>query len=112
MNIRSEIRNRGHELLPLMRKSLLFSLVVIALFAVAAPAAETRTTVFDIRGMHCSGCAEGIESMVRRIDGVIRVEASYEKREARVEFDPARTSNEKIIETIEKLGYHASPKNH
>lgn len=40
--------------------------------------------------------------MVKRIHGVIKVDASYEKREARVEFDPAKTSNEKIIETIEK----------
>lgn len=85
-------------------------LAVLSLCTIQIVAAGSRTTVFEVTGMHCSSCAEGIEAMVKRVDGVVRVEASYENHEAIVTFDPAKTSEKKIAEAIEKLGYKATPK--
>lgn len=48
--------------------------------------------------------------MVKRTDGVIKVDVSYESREATVEFDPAKASPEKIIAMVEKMGYKATVK--
>lgn len=76
--------------------------------AVTAP--ENERGVFAIEGMHCGGCASGIQAMLRRTAGVISADVSYEQREAVVVFDPARTSREKIIEAITNLGYNASVK--
>lgn len=78
--------------------------------ASAAAAPENERVVFAVEGMHCGGCASGIQSMLRRTEGVISADVSYERREAVVVFDPARTSREKIMEAITNLGYKASVK--
>ena len=63
-----------------------------------------------ITGMHCESCATGITAMLKRTEGVVKVNVSYETREATVEYDAARTSPEKIIESVEKMGYKAAIK--
>ena len=78
--------------------------------APAATAPEQERVVFAIEGMHCGGCASGIQAMLRRATGVISADVNYERREAVVVFDPARTSREKIMEAITNLGYRASVK--
>ncbi len=60
--------------------------------------------------MYCTGCAQGIQAMVKRIDGVIKVEASYEERKTVVDYEATKTSPEKIIAVIEKIGYKARVK--
>ncbi len=71
---------------------------------------KSERIVVAIDGMHCSSCSSGITAMLKRTPGVISADASYERKEAVVEFDPARTSREKIIEVINNLGYKASLK--
>lgn len=75
----------------------------------AAPINNQRV-VIAIEGMHCSGCASGIKAMLKRTAGVVSAEVSYESKEAVVEFNPADTSREKILEVITNLGYKASVK--
>ena len=65
---------------------------------------------FRIRGMHCTGCASGIEAMLRRVDGVSKADVSFEEKVATVEYDPAKANAEKIIAAIEKMGYKAALK--
>lgn len=74
-------------------------------------AAKTERVRVAVEGMSCSGCAVGIKSMLKRTDGVISAEVSYENKEAVVEYDNERTTHEKIIEVITNLGYKASVKN-
>jgi P-type Cu+ transporter len=52
----------------------------------------------------------GIKAMLKRTPGVISAEVSFEWREADVEYDQERTTREKIIEAITKLGYKATIK--
>ena len=82
----------------------------LAMLALPAFAAEQQTLVLDIKGMHCSGCASGIEAMLKRVDGVTKADVSFEDAQARVEYDPGTTTAQKIIETVEKMGYKATPK--
>lgn len=86
------------------------STLLLALTLVLPVAAAEQTLLLDIKGMHCSGCATGISAMLKRVDGVTRADVTFEDREARVEYDPARTTPEKIIEAVEKLGYKARRK--
>lgn len=83
---------------------------LLLLLAVTVTAADSQTVVLTVSGMHCEGCASGIKAMVKRTDGVIKVDVSYESREATVEFDPAKASPEKIIAVVEKMGYKATVK--
>ncbi len=93
-----------------LRTTSIIVLVAALLLALPILAAEPSTLTLEIKGMHCSGCAAGIEAMLKRVDGVTRVDVSYEKKQARVEYDPTRATSAKIIEAVETLGYQAVPK--
>jgi copper chaperone CopZ len=44
---------------------------------------------------------------LERRDGVKKVGTNFERREAFVEYDPKLVTEEKLIMTIERLGYKA-----
>ncbi|MHA1185693.1 MAG: heavy-metal-associated domain-containing protein [Candidatus Heimdallarchaeota archaeon] len=64
----------------------------------------TKTT-FRVSGMSCGGCSASIGRALSRLDGIEKAEADHEKGSADVSFDEKTISKEKIIETIESLGY-------
>ena len=66
--------------------------------------------VLAVEGMHCGSCAAGIKAMLKRTPGVVSVEVGYEKKEAVVDYDSLKTTPEKIVEAIDKLGYKATVK--
>ena len=92
-----------------MRHRLLISIVLLLLITggVLAAPAQVRIT---ISGMHCGGCATGIRAMLERTDGVLKADVSYEERRALVEYDASKTSPERIVAAIEKMGYKAQVK--
>lgn len=91
--------------------SLALLLVFATLLAAGAQVAETPSKVqLTISGMHCGSCADGIQAMLKRTEGVLAAEVNYENREAVVEYDPTKTSPEKIVAAVEKLGYKAAVK--
>ena len=92
-----------------MRRRLLAAAVLILLVASVAVAATAELTL-TISGMHCGGCATGIAAMLKRTEGVLKAEVSYEERRAVVAYDPAKTSPDKIVDVIEKMGYKAAIK--
>ncbi|GBC81588.1 Copper chaperone CopZ [bacterium HR10] len=66
--------------------------------------ALARATI-EIRGMDCAGCAVNVEQALKRLPGVKSVEASYEKGQAVVEYDPAKVRTEQLKAAIDRLGY-------
>ncbi len=60
---------------------------------------------FKVDGMSCVNCARTIEIALRRKEGVMDVEVSFELGRVRVDFDEGRISEEEIVKTIETLGY-------
>jgi len=58
---------------------------------------------FKIEGMHCSGCAIGLELLLN-IKGV-RAKIDFDTKKAEVEFDPKKTSLKEIEKQIENTGY-------
>lgn len=48
--------------------------------------------------------------MLKRTDGVIYAEASYERKEAIVRYDPKRTDEKRILAAITSFGYGAKIK--
>lgn len=56
-----------------------------------------NTINLRIEGMTCEGCAATISAYLRREEGVEKAEVSYGEKKARVDYDPDRTSPEKIL---------------
>lgn len=63
-----------------------------------------RTTVYEMEGMHCEGCAAVLQALLQRSEGAREAAVSYPKREARVRHDPALSSEEALPEAIGGLG--------
>ncbi len=67
--------------------------------------ANVETVDFDISGMTCTSCEEHVKYAVNELDGVVKVEASFEKGTAEVKFDKSKTSLEDVKNAIDATGY-------
>ncbi len=62
----------------------------------------------NVSGMHCAGCAAGIEGTLKGLEGIISASVNFATSKAYVEYDPAKISKEDIVSKIKELGYDAS----
>ncbi|MDI1252471.1 mercury resistance system periplasmic binding protein MerP [Thermomonas sp.] len=86
-------------------------LSAFALAAVIAPVwAATQTVTLAVPGMTCAACPITVKQAISKVDGVQKVEVSYEKRQAVVSFDDGRTSVQKLTKATEDAGYPSSVK--
>lgn len=78
----------------------------------AAPTAEqlaNATTVsYRVDGMHCGGCAAGIQEKLAGLTGVLACEVTYEGGTATVTMVDA-TVTPSVESTIAELGYEYAP---
>ncbi len=58
-----------------------------------------------ITGMSCSTCARAIESALKDLEGIEEVSVNLATEIAHVKFDPEKVDEEKIVKTIESIGY-------
>ena len=65
--------------------------------------ATTRT--ISIEGMSCGHCVSWISEALKKIDGVTDAQLSLEAKNAIVEYDEAKVTEEMIRSAIEKAGY-------
>jgi len=83
-------------------------LALLALAAAAAPlAAAPRTVTLAVDNMTCAACPITVKKAIARVDGVSKVDVSYERREAVVTFDDAKASVERIAKASADAGYPA-----
>ncbi len=61
----------------------------------------------NIEGMHCGGCATGIQMVTEQMDGVDSSFVDLDGKKGTFEIDPAKVTPAQIIEEIGKLGYTA-----
>lgn len=64
-----------------------------------------KTAIFKIDDMHCDGCARTIEALVATEPGVRKATVSYERREARILFEPDVASEDRLMDVIHRAGY-------
>ncbi len=60
---------------------------------------------FKIDGMTCTSCAEHVQHDVNKLPGIILATASYENKNAIVEFDHSKTTLVDIQKAIDGTGY-------
>jgi mercuric ion binding protein len=82
-------------------------ITVIALSAaLSAPAwAATQAVTLSVPGMRCAACPITIKKALNKVDGVETIEVNFEKREALVTFDDAKTTVEALVEATKNAGY-------
>lgn len=86
-------------------------LATVALAAVVAPVwAATQTVTLSVPGMTCAACPITVKKALSKVEGVSQVDVAYEKREAVVTFDDAKTSAQKLTEATTNAGYPSSVK--
>ena len=67
-----------------------------------------ETIELDIQGMHCGGCATGIQMVTEQLDGVTSAFVDLDAKKGKWEVDSSKVTKEAIIGEISKLGYSAS----
>lgn len=79
--------------------------------ALSAPAwAANRTVTLSVPGMTCAACPITVKKALARVDGVQQVKVSYEKLEAVVTFDDAKTNLDALTQATRNAGYPATVK--
>ncbi|HEU5212763.1 MAG TPA: heavy metal translocating P-type ATPase [Gaiellaceae bacterium] len=78
--------------------------------AVAAPdAGEREQTTLALEGMTCASCAARIERTLNKLDGVDAT-VNFATETATVSFDSAQVDPQQLVDAVERIGYHAGPK--
>ena len=77
----------------------------------SAPAwAATKTVTLSVPGMTCEACPITVKKALSKVAGVQKAEVSFEKREAVVTFDDAKTNADALTKATENAGYPATVK--
>ena len=64
-----------------------------------------QSITLKVAGMHCNGCAATLEALVGAEEGVQAVSVTYKDGEARILFDPWRTSEDRLVALVQRPGY-------
>lgn len=86
--------------------------VLAALIAtLATPAwAATKTVTLSVPGMTCAACPITVKKALAKVAGVETAKVSFERREAVVTFDDARTNVQALTKATENVGYPSTVK--
>lgn len=64
---------------------------------------------FQIRGMHCVGCAMVIDDAVEELPGVKAAMTNYARQITEVEYDERQVTEDQITVAIQAANYSAQP---
>ncbi len=71
------------------------------------PEGPVEELLLHVRGMWCTSCAWLIEHAVRKVKGVVDVEASFASDLVKIKYQPQLTPPGRVRERIRSLGYAA-----
>jgi mercuric ion binding protein len=79
---------------------------------IAAPVwAAPQTVTLAVPGMTCPACPITVKKALSKVDGVTKTEVVFEKREAIVTFDNAKTTLKALTDATTDAGYPSTVKN-
>ncbi len=73
----------------------------------AAGSSSLATLTVKVSGMHCAGCAAGIEAALQKLPGIHQAAVSFDTKQAVVEYDPQTLAKDAIIAAINQNGFQA-----
>ena len=85
----------------------LFTAAVVSLLTILCTSAwaASKTVTLSVPGMTCAACPITIKKALTEVDGVTGAEVSFDKKEAVVTFDDAKTDVPTLIEATTDAGY-------
>lgn len=88
------------------------ALAFAAAFAalVGAVGAATKTVTLDVKNMTCPVCPITVKKALNRVPGVSKTDVSYERKDATVTFDDAKTNTDALIKATTNAGYPSKVK--
>ena len=87
-------------------RSTALTLATLAGLAVLPPAyAGSKTVTLSVPGMDCEACPITVSKALKKVDGVEKVAASLERKEAVVTFNDAKTTVEALQKATTNAGY-------
>jgi mercuric ion binding protein len=85
-------------------RSLILS--ALAVLVLGAPAwAASRTVTLDVSGMTCAACPITVKKALEKVPGVTKITVSFEKKQAVVTFDDAKTNTNALVKATTNAGY-------
>jgi periplasmic mercuric ion binding protein len=85
----------------------LFAAALVSLLTILCTSAwaASKTVTLSVPGMTCAACPITIKKALTDVDGVTDAEVSFDKKEAVVTFDDAKTDVSTLIEATTDAGY-------
>ena len=85
---------------------------LLALFAAfAAPAfAATQTVTLSVPGMTCAACPVTVKRALSKVEGVSKIDVSFEKLQAVVSFDDTKTNVPALTKATANAGFPSTAK--
>lgn len=87
-----------------------FASVALASTLITPAWAATQTVTLSVPDMICAACPITVKKALTKVDGVQKVEVSYEKLAAVVTFDDTRTTVEALTNATKNAGYPSAVK--
>lgn len=87
-----------------------FASVALAATLITPAWAATQTVTLSVPGMTCAACPITVKKTLTKVDGVQKVEVSYEKLAAVVTFDDTKTTAEALTNATKNAGYPSAVK--
>lgn len=79
--------------------------------ALSTPAwAATKTVTLAVPGMTCAACPITVKTALAKVAGVEKTDVSFERREAVVTYDDARTTVAALTQATAGAGYPSTVK--
>ena len=79
--------------------------------ALSSPAwAATKTVTLAVPGMTCAACPITVKTALAKVAGVEKTDVSFERREAVVTYDDARTTVAALTQATAGAGYPSTVK--
>jgi copper chaperone CopZ len=86
------------------------TILTLTLLTVVALAGITEKTL-RVNGMTCDGCSSSVEQALKKVEGVVEVEATYGcKGTVRVKYDDQKVGLAKIKQAINDTGFKVGDK--
>ncbi|MBI4757156.1 MAG: mercury resistance system periplasmic binding protein MerP [Betaproteobacteria bacterium] len=85
--------------------------LIILTATLATPAwAAMKTVTLSVPGVTCAACPITVKQALSKVDGVHKAKVSFEKLEAVVTFEEARTHAEALTRATANAGYPSTVK--
>ena len=67
--------------------------------------AEMESITIKIGGMTCGGCVASVQRVLKKLDGVEKVDVSLDQAQANISYDAARVNEAQLRSAIEDAGF-------